>query len=144
MTESEWDGCTDANTMLAFLHGKASIRRFQLFVCASVRLWGACNERTIRWVESQERGNPEGKPETLEIRASFPGTFYARPRPGAPPYVTPGSLVAPDSVVGLLESMKVYDDLPAECSGIVVETLVNNGEVARFRASCDVGIGFRC
>jgi biotin carboxyl carrier protein len=134
MTQGEWDGCADANKMLAFLHGKASNRQFQLFACASVRRLGADDERTLRWVESLEKGHPEGEPETVEIRVPFVGTFWDKPRPGAPPYVTLDSLVSPYTVVGVIEALKLFNDLPAECSGIVFEVLVNNGDVADYGA----------
>src|SRR5262245_41313844 len=62
----------------------------------------------------------------LEIRSPTVGTFYAQKEPGAPPYVTVGSRVTPDTIVCMIEAMKVYTELPAGVSGVIAEVLVNN------------------
>jgi acetyl-CoA carboxylase biotin carboxyl carrier protein len=62
----------------------------------------------------------------LEIKSPSVGIFYAQREPGSPPLVSVGSRVTPDTVVGLLEAMKIYDEIKADCAGTVVEALVNN------------------
>ncbi len=67
-----------------------------------------------------------------EIKSPAIGTFYAREKPEAPPYVTIGSRVTPTSTVGLLEAMKVFSEVPAGCSGLIVEVLVEQGEAVEY------------
>lgn len=64
------------------------------------------------------------------IRAPLPGTFYRAPKPGAEPYVDVGSRVTEDTVVGLLETMKLFNSVHANVRGEVVEFLVDDAEPA--------------
>jgi acetyl-CoA carboxylase biotin carboxyl carrier protein len=68
----------------------------------------------------------------LEIKSPTVGTFYAQREPGAPPLVTVGSRVSPTTVVCLIEAMKVYNDVQAECSGVIAEVCVNNKDFVEF------------
>ncbi len=68
----------------------------------------------------------------LEIKSPLVGTFYARPKPEADPYVQVGSRVNSDTVVCLIEAMKIYNDIKAECSGVIVEILVDNAEPVEY------------
>lgn len=69
--------------------------------------------------------------ETL-IRSPMVGTFYGSPEPGAAPFVQPGSIVNPDSVVCLIEAMKVFNEIKAECAGRVSKVFVKNAEAVEF------------
>lgn len=60
------------------------------------------------------------------------GTFYASPAPDSPPFVSAGSAVRPDSVVCVIEAMKVFTDINAGVSGTVAEVLVKNGQAVEF------------
>jgi acetyl-CoA carboxylase biotin carboxyl carrier protein len=64
------------------------------------------------------------------VRAPLPGTFYRAPMPGAPPFVEPGSPVEPDTVVGIVETMKLMNSVSAGVRGTVAEILVANAEFA--------------
>jgi acetyl-CoA carboxylase biotin carboxyl carrier protein len=68
----------------------------------------------------------------VEIRSPTIGTFYAQREPGAPPFVTVGSRVKPDTVVCLIEAMKVYNEIAAGCSGVVAEVLVNDKDFVEY------------
>ncbi len=68
----------------------------------------------------------------LEIKSELVGTFYARPNPDAEPYVRVGSRVTPATVVGLIEAMKLYNDVQAACSGVVAEILVENQQAVEY------------
>jgi acetyl-CoA carboxylase biotin carboxyl carrier protein len=68
----------------------------------------------------------------LEIKSTTVGTFYARPKPEAPPYVTVGSKVTPTQVVGLIEAMKLFNELTADCTGVIVEVLVEDKQAVEF------------
>ena len=68
----------------------------------------------------------------MEIKSPTPGTFYAAPKPGEPPYVKAGSKVAPETVVCLIEAMKLYNEVQAECAGVIVEVLVENQQPVEY------------
>jgi acetyl-CoA carboxylase biotin carboxyl carrier protein len=61
------------------------------------------------------------------IRAPLPGTFYRAPSPGAPSFVEIGSIVDPDTVVGIIETMKLMNPVHAGASGTITEILAENG-----------------
>ncbi len=63
-----------------------------------------------------------------EVRAPLPGTFYRAPRPGAPPFVELGSPVGPDTVVGIVETMKLMNSVCAGRRGTVAELCVADAE----------------
>lgn len=65
---------------------------------------------------------------TLEIRPPIIGTFYRAPKPGAPPFVEVGSLVHEDTVVAIIETMKLMNSIPAGVRGRVVEICVADAE----------------
>jgi acetyl-CoA carboxylase biotin carboxyl carrier protein len=67
-----------------------------------------------------------------EIRSPSVGTFYNREKPESEPYVRAGAKVTPGTVVGLIEAMKLFNEIQAECSGTVVEVLVENGHPVDF------------
>lgn len=68
----------------------------------------------------------------LEIASPMVGTFYRSSSPGADSYVSIGSEVGPDTVVCIIEAMKVMNEIKAEVSGTVVEILVEDGEPIEF------------
>ncbi len=69
---------------------------------------------------------PEEEGDGIAVRASLPGTFYRAPQPGAAPFVEPGSTVGPETVVGIVETMKLMNPVHAGASGIVAAILVDN------------------
>ena len=69
---------------------------------------------------------------TIAIKSPTVGTFYASPSPDDPPFLKVGSTVKPDSVVCLIEAMKVYNQITADVSGTVTEVLVNNADAVEF------------
>jgi acetyl-CoA carboxylase biotin carboxyl carrier protein len=56
----------------------------------------------------------------------LPGTFYRAPQPGAPPFVEVGARVAADTVVGIVETMKLMNPVYAGVAGTVAAILVEN------------------
>jgi acetyl-CoA carboxylase biotin carboxyl carrier protein len=64
------------------------------------------------------------------VRAPLPGTFYRAPRPGAEPFVEVGSPVSADTVIGIVETMKLMNSVPAGVAGVVAEFCVANAEFA--------------
>lgn len=67
-----------------------------------------------------------------EIRAPMLGTYYSAPKPGAAPFVSVGSRVQPDSVVGIIEVMKLMNSTAAGISGEIVEVLVKDGDLVEY------------
>lgn len=67
-----------------------------------------------------------------EIKSPTPGTFYAASSPDAEPFVRVGSRVQPDTVVCLIEAMKVFNEITADCSGVIVEICVQNQQPVEY------------
>jgi acetyl-CoA carboxylase biotin carboxyl carrier protein len=82
---------------------------------------------------SGEPVEPQGPPPgTKEIRSPMVGTFYRRPNPDAEPYIDVGSAIDAESVVCIVEAMKVNNEIKAEIGGDVVEVLAEDGEPVEF------------
>lgn len=71
-------------------------------------------------------------PAGITINAPTVGTFYSAASPEDPPFVTVGSVVKPDTVICMIEAMKVFNQIQAEKSGRIVEILVENGDAVGF------------
>jgi acetyl-CoA carboxylase biotin carboxyl carrier protein len=65
-----------------------------------------------------------------DVRSPIIGTFYRAPKPGAPPFVEVGSEVTPETVIGILETMKLMNSVYAGASGQVVEICIGDGKFA--------------
>jgi acetyl-CoA carboxylase biotin carboxyl carrier protein len=66
------------------------------------------------------------------VTSPMVGTYYATPSPDNPPFVTVGSPIKADSVVCIIEAMKVMNEIQSEIAGTVVECLVANGTSVEF------------
>lgn len=64
----------------------------------------------------------------LAVRAPLPGTFYRAPQPGAPPFVEIGDIVEPDTVIGIIETMKLMNPVHAGAAGTIAAIGVANAE----------------
>lgn len=71
-------------------------------------------------------------PNLVEFTSPMVGTFYRAPSPESPPYVTNGDKVAPETVLCIIEAMKVLNEIKAEQKGEVVDILVENGEAVEY------------
>jgi acetyl-CoA carboxylase biotin carboxyl carrier protein len=67
-----------------------------------------------------------------EIKSPMIGTFYRTPSPDAAPYVEVGSEVGPDTVVCIIEAMKVMNEIKAETRGIITALVAENGKPVEF------------
>jgi len=72
------------------------------------------------------------KSELVEITSPIVGTFYSAPSPDSESYVEVGSHVEPQTVVCIVEAMKVMNEIKAETSGTIVEVLVSNGQAVEY------------
>ena len=68
----------------------------------------------------------------VEIKSPLVGTFYARPSPDSELYVEVGSHVDANSVVCIIEAMKVMNEIKAETSGTIVEVVAVSGEAVEY------------
>ena len=66
------------------------------------------------------------------IKSPMVGTFYTAPNPDAPPFVKVGDTISSEKTVCLIEAMKVYNEIPAECSGKIAAILVKDGQSVEF------------
>lgn len=65
----------------------------------------------------------------IAVCPPLPGAFYRAPQPGADVFVKVGDIIAPDTVIGIIETMKVMNSVPAGVAGEIVEILVKDGEM---------------
>ena len=71
-------------------------------------------------------------PNVHEVSAPLLGTFYRAPKPGAPPFVEVGSIVAADTVIAIIEVMKLMNTVRAGVRGAVAEILVSDGALVEY------------
>ena len=87
--------------------------------------------------ESANRSGQPGEPEKAEdglktIASPMVGSFYAAPSPDAKPFVSIGDRVNAETVVCVVEAMKVFNEIKAEASGTIEKVLVENGQAVEF------------
>jgi acetyl-CoA carboxylase biotin carboxyl carrier protein len=80
---------------------------------------------------TEQAETPNGK-EFAYINSPMVGTFYVAPSPDSPPFVNVGDAVTKDSVVCILEAMKVMNEIKAEVEGTIAEVLVENAEPVEY------------
>jgi acetyl-CoA carboxylase biotin carboxyl carrier protein len=68
----------------------------------------------------------------IEIKSPMIGTFYRAPSPEASSYVEIGTEVNPDTVVCIIEAMKVMNEIKAELKGVITQVLVENAKPVEF------------
>ena len=68
----------------------------------------------------------------IDIKSPMIGTFYRSPSPESVSYVEVGTEVNPDSVVCIIEAMKVMNEIKAEVKGVITQILVENGKPVEF------------
>ena len=69
---------------------------------------------------------------TITINAPMVGTFYSKANPDAEPFAQVGTVVNDDTIVCIVEAMKVFNEIPAECRGTIVEVLVEDQQAVDF------------
>ncbi len=74
----------------------------------------------------------EEESDLIEIQSPMVGTFYAASNPDSEPFVSAGTQIHSDTVVCIVEAMKIFNEIKAECSGVVQRVLVQNGEPVEF------------
>ncbi len=79
-----------------------------------------------------DHGAAQAEADLAVIKSPMIGTFFVAAGPDTPPFVKVGDHVGPTSTVCIIEAMKVFNEIPAEVSGLVVAVLVENGEPVEF------------
>ena len=74
----------------------------------------------------------DGLPAGHVVRSPMVGTFYASPQPGAPPFVKVGRMVKAGDTIGIIEAMKLFNQIETEVAGQVVKVLVEPGQPVEF------------
>ncbi|WP_053364057.1 acetyl-CoA carboxylase biotin carboxyl carrier protein [Bacillus sp. FJAT-27251] len=67
-----------------------------------------------------------------KITSPMVGTFYQSPSPDTDPYVRPGAKVSKDSIVCIVEAMKLFNEIEAEINGEIVEVLAKDGQLVEY------------
>jgi acetyl-CoA carboxylase biotin carboxyl carrier protein len=75
---------------------------------------------------------PDLPPGTHLIKSPMVGTFYRSPEPGSKPFVEPGTKVKPDTIVCIIEVMKLMNSVTAGVHGVVERVLVENAHMVEF------------
>jgi acetyl-CoA carboxylase biotin carboxyl carrier protein len=79
-------------------------------------------------VSTQNQGTEEGTP----IVSPMVGTFFASSDPDSPAFVKVGDAIGEDTTVCVIEAMKIFNEINAQCSGVIVKVLVSNGDPVEF------------
>ncbi len=82
-------------------------------------------------VTAEERQQTE-ESDLVEIKSPMVGTFYSAPSPDSDPFVSTGTRVGPETVVCIIEAMKVMNEIKAETSGTITEILCTPGKAVEF------------
>jgi len=103
----------------------------------SIRLQAPQSAAPARTVPAEAPPAPDAAEKPAEpsghvIRAPMIGTFYAAPAPGEPPFVRVGTRVEAGQTIGIIEAMKIMNEIPADRSGVVAEILVANGQAVEY------------
>ena len=76
-----------------------------------------------------DSGEPEDDAGVHRVVAPFTGVFYRSPTPSARAYVSDGEWVDADAVIGLVETMKIFNEVTADVSGRIVRYAADNGQL---------------
>jgi len=77
-------------------------------------------------------GAPPAASNEVEIKSPMIGTFYRAPSPESASYVEVGTEVGPETVVCIIEAMKVMNEIKAEAKGVITQVLVENAKPVEF------------
>ena len=116
----------------------SSIEKFE-YECDEYRLSLKKGSSTVAVKKAQaepvvekEAADEVDEKELIEITAPMVGTFYSAAEPGAEPFVKVGSKIDADSVICILEAMKLFTEVEADVSGEIVEILAKDGDLVEY------------
>ena len=79
-----------------------------------------------------EKESVESEPEGNQVKAPLVGTFYSASAPDAAPFVKVGDTVKKGQVLGIIEAMKLMNEIESEYDGVVETILVENGQMVEY------------
>ena len=82
--------------------------------------------------QPSSKARPPSEPGLLDVTSPFLGIFYRAPKPGQPPFIEVACKVEKDTVIGIIEVMKLMNSVPAGVTGEVVEILAENGALVEY------------
>lgn len=86
---------------------------------------------TVSKVAREKPTKKSSKPTGIPINSPTTGIFYSSPSPGSPSFVNIGDTVEAGQVIGLIEAMKVFNEITATVSGVVKQVAVENGQLVQ-------------
>ena len=82
--------------------------------------------------DSSNMVSKSNKSDRTQVKAPLVGTFYAASSPGEEPFVNVGDVVKKGDVIGIIEAMKLMNEITAPQDGVVKEILIDNGEMVEY------------
>jgi len=79
-----------------------------------------------------EAAAPEPENNLIDIPSPMVGTYYNSPSPDSDPFIAVGDVIGDDSIICIVEAMKVMNEIKAECSGTIAEVCVQNAQPVEF------------
>ncbi len=92
----------------------------------------SANAQNNNIIDNQTTDTKDSREGLLEIKSPIVGTFYRAPSPDKDPFVKVGDKVNPDSVVCIVEAMKLFNEIEAEVSGKIVDVLVEDASPVEY------------
>jgi acetyl-CoA carboxylase biotin carboxyl carrier protein len=83
-------------------------------------------------IEAPKEEAPKAEVKYIEVKSPMVGTFYRSSSPDKPVYVKVGDTINPESVVCLIEAMKLFNDVKAEVSGRIVKVMVEDASPVEY------------
>ncbi len=108
-----------------------SLRRGSL-VAAGVATPVAAPAPLAQATPAEEPATDASTENLLDVKSPMVGTFYSSPSPDSDYYVSHGSPVSDETIVCIVEAMKVMNEIKAECSGTIVEVCAKNAQPVEF------------
>jgi len=115
----------DADLKLTLKRGRAAEAGAAPLLAASLAAAAGSQVPAVSAAGASVASTPA--PAATCIVSPIVGTLYTAPAPDAPPFVSPGEKVGPESVVCIVEAMKVMNEIKAELSGVIRRVLVEDG-----------------
>lgn len=89
------------------------------------------SEEIVPAAAPQARAEEEPAVQGTPIPSPMAGIFYASPNPGSPAFVKEGDEVAAGQIVGLIEAMKVFNEIPSPLAGVVLKVVAEGGAIVQ-------------
>lgn len=136
-TSPATDGVINAVRELITMMSKGGINELDLSTGdVTIRLRSATETTTVmtspRVAETGNTSAPLMEPEGHMVTAPMIGTYYSAPAPGEAPFVQIGDEIEAGQVIGIIEAMKIMNEIVSDSSGVVAETLVENAQPVEY------------